>query len=269
MNPVTIMQIWRRRWILTVFVLLVALAGSATAVVKLPKAYEAQSTVVLVPSMRTAKALGGGNPYLSFSSSLSIAADVVTTELTAPQTERELASSGYSQQYTAVSESTTGQTVASDSVLPGPFIVVTVTGLQREPVERTLQALADVIRTKLAGMQTSVPRNNWISASTVSFSPQATVSAGGTYRSLVLIIGVLVVTALCVPLIVDAQITRRRARRRTRNVPSVNSKLYDADVPDARNTCLIGDREDYTHLQAARRHLENIQGQTRVTDSRA
>ena len=77
-----------------------------------------------MPSARAAKALGEGNPYLSFSASLSTAADVVATEVAAPQTERDLASQGFGAQYTAVSESTTGQALASGSVLPGPFVAV-------------------------------------------------------------------------------------------------------------------------------------------------
>lgn len=213
MNLAEVLHIWRRRWILTTLALIVALAGSGAAVLKLPRTYQATCTVVLVPSPRAAKALGQGNPYLSFTDSLSTAAQVMATELMAPATEQDLAARGFSEPYTAVSESTTSQTVASGSVLPGPFVLVTVTGSKQQAVEHTLHGVADEIRTTITAMQAGMSRKNRILISTVSLTPTATLSVSMTARSLVLIVGLLIVFAFSMPLIVDTKITRRRIRR--------------------------------------------------------
>lgn len=232
MNLVKMFGIWRKRWILTSLALLVALAGCGYATSKLPRTYQANSTVVLVPSTRASKALGEGNPYLSFSDSLSTTADVVATEVTAPRAVQELAAQGFGAQYTAVSESTTGQAVASGSVLPGPFIAVTVTGRNRSSVEHTLDGVTGAIGKQLSTMQSGMSRNNRISVSTIAYSPRASLSVSMTARSLVLIVGVLIICALCIPLIVDAQIARRRLRRAAKLVPRPYSVSSERGEPE-------------------------------------
>lgn len=232
MNLVKMFSIWRKRWILTSLALLVAFAACGYAAVKLPRTYQANSTVVLVPSARASKALGEGNPYLSFSNSLSTTADVVATEVAAPQTEHELAAQGFGAQYTAVSESTTGQAVASGSVLPGPFVAVTVTGRSRSSVEHTLYGVTAAIGKQLSGMQSGMSRNNRISVSTIAYTPRANLSVSMTARSLVLIVGLLTVWALCIPLIVDAQIARRRLRRAADLVPRAYSTASESSTPE-------------------------------------
>jgi hypothetical protein len=214
MNLVEMLRIWRGRRILTALALLVALVGCALAVTHLPRTYQAKCTVILVPSPRASRALGEGNPYLSFTESLSTAADVMATELTAPATVRLLAARGFTESYTAVPESTTTQTVAaSGSVLPGPFVLVTVNGGSPRAVEHTLYGVTAMIRSTVRAMQAGLSRNNRIVVSILSFSPQAALSVSLTARSMGLVIGLLIVLALAAPLLVDAQIARRRRRR--------------------------------------------------------
>jgi len=213
MNLINIFDIWRKRRILTALALLVAIAASGMTMLRLPRTYQAESTVLLVPSSRAANVLGDGNPYLSFSSSLATAADVLATELTAPPTARALAARGFSEPYTAVSEATTSQTVASGSVLPGPFLLLTVTGSDRTRVEQTLYAVQGAVRNTVRAMQRGIAPDKRLTVSTLSTTPQATASFSKTARSLILVIGLLIALALATPLLVDAQVTRRRMRQ--------------------------------------------------------
>jgi hypothetical protein len=220
MNLIGMFGIWRKRRILTALALLVALAASGMTMVRLPRTYQAESTVLLVPSRRAAKTVGDGNPYLSFTGSLATAADVLATELTAPPITRRLAARGFSEPYTAVSESTTSQTVASGSDLPGPFVLLTVTGSDQARVEQTLRAVHGAVQTTVTAMQRGIAPSKRLTVSTLSTSPQATASLSKTARSLVLVIGVLIAVALSLPLLVDAQLARRRLRRAQRALPA-------------------------------------------------
>jgi capsular polysaccharide biosynthesis protein len=213
MNLTEVFRIWRKRWILTTLILLAALLASALAVLQLPRDYQAQSTAVLVPSLKASKALGNGNPYLSFTSSLATTADVVAAQVMGPATERSLAAKGFDEPYTVVSESTISQTVSSGSVLPGPFVVITVSGGNPQSVERTLYGVTAAIRATMRTIQAGLSRKNRISVSTLSFSPQAALSLSTTARSIVLTVGLIIAFALVMPLIVDGQIARRRMRR--------------------------------------------------------
>jgi hypothetical protein len=223
------LSIWRRHWILTAFLLLLALCGSATAVMKLPRTYQSDSTVVLVPSRQASKALGGGNPYLSFDDSLATTADIVATEMTSPRVEQALAMRGFDERYTVISESTTGQTVASGSVLPGPFIVVTVTGKNSGLVEQTLSGVTDDIGAEVTAMQASLAPSKRFSLATLSLTPRATMSVSMTARSLILIIGLLIILALAVPVMVDGQTAQRRARRASRSLPAPRATAEQGD----------------------------------------
>jgi len=213
MNVLDLLRIWRRRWVLTTLALLVALGGCGLAAMALPRTYQASSAIVLVPSAKAAKVLGEGNPYLSFTNSISTAADILAAELTTPATERDLAAGGFTEPYSAVAETTLSQTTASGSVLPGPFVVITVTGGDRESVERTLSAVTGQAGKTMLAMQAGMSRGGRIAVSVLSRDPRATLRVSAIARSLVLIIGLLVVAALSAPVLVDAQVIRRQGHR--------------------------------------------------------
>jgi capsular polysaccharide biosynthesis protein len=215
MNVLELFRIWRRRWILTALALLVALGGCGLTASALPRTYQASSTIVLVPSTKAAKALGEGNPYLSFTNSISTTADIVAAELTTPATERGLAVAGYTEPYTAVSETTLTTATASGSVLPGPFVVITVTGGDPESVQRTLSAVTAQAGKTMLAMQAGMPRGSRIAVSVLSRAPRANLSVSAVARSLVLIVGLLLIAALTVPVLVDAGYAKRRWRRGT------------------------------------------------------
>jgi hypothetical protein len=198
-------RIWRKRRYLTAALLALALAGSGAALRTLPRTYQSSSSVILLAS-RTAASPYGGNPYLSFSPSLTLAADAVSRELMGPGTILSLAARGFSASYTvALAPYTTSTT--------GSVLLVTVSGSDKTTVERTLSAVTRDVSVKLAQLQGKVTRYNRIRAATLSFSPQATLSVSQTARSLVPVIGLGLLLALGIPIIVDGQITRRRLRK--------------------------------------------------------
>jgi hypothetical protein len=233
MNLMEVLRIWRRHWLLTAAALLVALTGCGIAIVKIPKTYQAESTVVLIPSQRASNTLGDGNPYLSFTASLATTAAVAAAELTAPAAERSLAARGFDEPFTAVAESTAAQTVASGSVLPGPFIAVTVTGRSPELVESTLRGVTSGIGATMSAMQSGISRSRRISVSVLSATAWPTVSVSAEARSLVLTVGLLLVLALGTPLVADAQLRRWR-RWRQRDSAQHRSPAQPAAGPLAR-----------------------------------
>ena len=104
-----LLSIWRRRWLLASFMLMLALLGIVAVAVKLPRVYQTQAVIVLLPSHKVANQVGSGNPYLSFNASLSTAAAVVSNAVEGPEEVSSLKSRGFGQSYTVTSESTLSQ----------------------------------------------------------------------------------------------------------------------------------------------------------------
>jgi len=234
MNLTDIFRIWRKRWLSTTALILMALAATGYALHKIPRTYQAQATVVLLASRNYSKVNGEGNPYLSFNVTLSDAADALSNEVMSPQTALALASRGLTPSYSVVSESTSSQTLPSSSTLPGPFILVTVTGHDAFSVEAMLTAVTEEIKTKLDQMQTHISASNKISVNTLSFTPHAQLSFSQTARSLVLIVIPLVVLALALPLVADSMIAHRRRKRAERIARrSTSSEMEPAHSPPA------------------------------------
>jgi hypothetical protein len=162
---------------------------------------------VIMLASRSAARLNGGNPYLSFSPSLTLTADALSRGLMAQGTVQQMAAKGFSDPYTvALAPYTTTTT--------GSILLVSVTGGSRQSVERTLAAVTDEIGTTLARLQSNVSARNKIRALTLAFSSRATLSISQTARPLVAIIVPGLLLALAIPLIVDGWIARRRIRKR-------------------------------------------------------
>ena len=201
-----LLHIWRRRWILTTALLILALIGAAAALQKLPRTYQSQSSVLLLASRATAKAYGG-NPYLSFSASLTLTADILGREMSGPAALQYLAAQGVHDAYTvALAPDTTTTT--------GSVLLVTVTGPDQGAVESALRAVTRDVGLQLARMQAGVAPRSQIRAATISFSPQAKLSTSQTARSLVPVMALEFLIALWIPVLVDGRVTRRRMRRR-------------------------------------------------------
>jgi polysaccharide biosynthesis protein PslJ len=197
-------EIWRRRWILATALLILALTGAAAALMGFPRTYQSSSSVVMLASRAAAK-LNGGNPYLSFSPSLTLTADALSREMMAPPTIQSLAARGFTDSYTvALAPYTTTTT--------GSVLLVTVTGSDRNAAENTLYGVTQEISAQLARLQTKVTRNDQIRAATLSFTPEPTLSVSQTARALVPVIAPGLLLALGIPVILDGQLTRRRFR---------------------------------------------------------
>src|SRR5580692_3587328 len=126
------LRIWRRWWALTALLLIMAVLGTIVVEQNM-KSYQANSTVVLLASQRTARK-AGGNPYLTFTPSLTLAADAVSREAVAPETTRSLAARGFADSYTvALAPFTTDTT--------GSVLLITASGRLPGAVERTLRAV--------------------------------------------------------------------------------------------------------------------------------
>jgi hypothetical protein len=192
----------RRRWIMTLLLLLVTLAGAA-ALGSRPGPYQSESQVVLLPSKQISKP-NGGNPYLSFDNSISLTSDLVRREMMDPRTALSLAAQGFQSSYQVV----------DDPATAGPVLDVTVTGTSKAAVERTLYGVTAEISTKLADMQAGTNGANRVTSLVVSADPQATLLISKKARTVVVVLGLGLVFTIAIPQLVDASIARRRLGRR-------------------------------------------------------
>jgi predicted amino acid-binding ACT domain protein len=212
MNLGELLHIWRRRYILTAVLFLAALAGTATALTGLPRTYQSDSSVVLLASRSAAK-LNGGNPYMSFSPSLTLTGDVLSRELMAPVTVSKLAARGIADPYTVA-------LAPYNTATTGSVLLVTVTGNDKTAVQRALYAVTSQISVQLAQLQASVPRRNRIRLATISVTPQAAIDVSQTARPLVIVIAACLLLVLGIPVIVDARLAGRRIRVRAARTDS-------------------------------------------------
>jgi hypothetical protein len=218
-----VVRIWRARWILTSVLLILAMVGAAGAAAKLPRYYQSASSVVLLASP-VASMQNGGNPFLSFSPSLTLTADAVSRTLMAPGTVRQLAAQGYTASYAVALPPYTTSTT-------GSVLLVTVTGTGAAGVQRTLQAVTAQIGPQLAQLQLGVPTRGQVRAVTLSVTPKATLSISQTARPLVVVGALLLVICLGTPIVVDGLATRRRLRSRSA-LPDYSALSQDRALRD-------------------------------------
>jgi hypothetical protein len=221
MSPTQPLPSWRGRWILTGALLALTLLSAVLIQQALPPLYQSGSSVVLLASPAVSKP-NGGNPYLSFTPSLTLTADVLSRELMAPATAQYLAWRGYRDPYTVALAPTTTQ--ATGSVLE-----ITVTGGDPAGVERTLRAVTGEVGTRLARMESGVGQAGRIRVLTLSLTQQPAVSVSHLARSLALVGGLGLLLSLGVPWLVDAQVTQRRLREGQRAAPAGRA---DGDWPE-------------------------------------
>jgi hypothetical protein len=210
MNLGASLRIWQKWWILSTALLMLT-AVAATAALMQSRTYQASSTVILLASRSDSKA-NGGNPYLSFNPSLTLAADAVSREITAPRTSQALAARGFDDSYTvALAPYTTNTT--------GSVLLATVTGSNGADVERTLQAVTGEISTQLLQLQlqsqqgVGIPAWSRIRTATLAATPRAALNVSQTARPVVTLSVIGIVLALGVPIVVDGLAARRPARR--------------------------------------------------------
>jgi hypothetical protein len=198
-------RIWRERRILTAVMLGLAVAAVLAALATVPRTYQSTASVIML-APRSAARLTGGNPYLSFSPSLTLTASAVADEVMAPQVARKLTARGLDAAYTvALAPYTTNTT--------GSVLLVAVTGTSKAATQSTLAAVNTQISAALASLQHGVAARGRIRAATLSYSPQPALSVSKTARSLIMVVVPVVLAALSIPLLTDAA-ARRLGRRR-------------------------------------------------------
>jgi hypothetical protein len=195
-----VIRIWRRRLALTACLVVVALAGFAAAVAGLPRTYHAQASVVLLAS-RDASRQVGGNPYLSFSPSLTLTADAVSRALMAPGTAQQLAARGFTAGYTV-----TFPTYATSTT--GSVLVITVTGADKIVIQRTLSAVTSAVGATLRQIQGRVRPRDQIRVATLSTTPRPALDVSKTARPIVVVALLGLLLALGVPVLADRWLTR-------------------------------------------------------------
>ena len=192
----------RRQWILACVLFALALAIIAAAYVKLPRTYQSGASVVFLAPKNVAKSYGG-NPYLAFNSTLNQTADVVRYEVNDLITASSLAAHGYGATYLV--------TDAPDTA--GPVLVVSVTGHNKTLVEHTMYGVTAEISAKLQDLQSSLAPGNKVTATVITYTPQATVLSSKKTRPLSVIAGLTLILAIGIPVIVDAVVMKRRQKR--------------------------------------------------------
>jgi hypothetical protein len=199
MNLVDALQVWRRRWILTLVLLLLASAATVAAATKLPKHYQAQSDIVLLPSA-SSTAPFGHNPYLTYNGSLPMTAQILSYQLMNPITVQSLAGQGYTASFTVALAPTAGG---------APILNVLVTGSNKDAVEHTLYGVTGAIATKLSSLQAGISPDNQITDMTLSVDTHPSLSRSKSLRPLVVVLFLGLALALAIPLILDGAVRRR------------------------------------------------------------
>ncbi len=203
MNFGEMLIIWRRRRGLTAALSLLALAAVAAAVVVLPRDYQAQASVVVLPSPSLAR-LNGGNPYLSFSSSITQTADIVSRIVMSPRTATRLAARGYTDSY-AVG--------VDPDPAAGSVIDIQVSGHDQASLESALHAVTGQVAAALASLQGALRPSYRMRVITLASAPRAKLVLSHSARPVIVLAVAGLLFALGVPVLADARVSRPRIPR--------------------------------------------------------
>ena len=187
----------RRRWVLALVLLLPTLFATAALALK-PGPYQAESQVAVLPSKQASKPFGG-NPYLTFTNSVNITADLVRREVTTQQTAQRLAAQGFASSYQIV----------DDPDPSAPVLDITATGNNAGSVIQTLRAVTSTVRTTLGAIQSSIKQPAQMTSVVLSIDPQASAAFSHKVRRVLTALGLGLVVTIALPLLVDAIQARR------------------------------------------------------------
>ncbi len=169
-----------RRWIAVGVLLLIFLPVVIVAFANLPRTYQSGSAVVLLASPAAARS-AGGNPYLSFSPSLTLTAALLSEELTAPEAASELASHGVTGSYAV--------TLAPYSTTTtGSVLIVSVSARSAAAAEHSLRIVTAEIGTSLTALEAGERKIDRIQVVTVSMDQHAALSLSSLGRSLGIVV---------------------------------------------------------------------------------
>jgi hypothetical protein len=178
----------------------IAIAGTYVLV---PTKYQSQAQLTMLNSEAVTNQLGDlGNPYLSFSQTLSADVDLLTRLLVSDASARQLAAEGVTDSYTAA--------FANNAL--GPFMLLTVTGKTKAHVSSSIDTLV------------AFAQQSWYSLQRASNAPQKTIIRLDVITQpsnptpvkktkLELVVGV-AVGAIIISLILVTVVDNRRGKRR-------------------------------------------------------
>src|ERR1700733_3873715 len=195
-------QVFRRQWILTFALLLLTLIITLVTAITLPPSYRASVTMALLNSDASSRAIGGGNPYLSFDDSLVETANVLVIEVSDQQTAAMLRQQGYtaSFQATVLSENPENEE---------PFIAVAVTGSSAAGVERAVHGVTAELDSLLGQLQASVSSGNRATLQVMAEDDQPSPNISSKIKPLVGFLGVGLVLTFLIPQAVEGVAARR------------------------------------------------------------
>ena len=211
---------WRWRSALTVSLLLLGLLGTGASLAILPRTYQSNASVILLASPELAKQTGG-NPYLSFSSSLALAADAVSRQVTDPETARTLAGRGYTGSYTVTMPS-------YGTSLSGSVLLITATGSEPATVDRTMNGVIRAVRASLATLQSGVRLRERVQLAVLEPATNAALDTSHTVRSVTVVAILMLTTAFGIPWLIEARLSRK-ARLRGGRYPEPRREWAPAD----------------------------------------
>ncbi len=212
----------RKRWVLTLVLLVLVGVGAVGAAIKLPRTYDSTSQVALLASKTDSKMLYDGNPYLAFDDSLNVAADVVGRRMMDPRVVSTLAAEGYTGSYE----------VEDAPNSPGPVLIITVTDKNPTEAESTVRGVTDAVATQLSSLQSGVSQQDRITDMVLSISVNPTLSLSKMARPLAAVLVLGLVLVISIPLIVEGMSVRRRARGKSSQTPGPGPG-DGTDVPSA------------------------------------
>ncbi|MFB7665464.1 chain length determinant protein [Kitasatospora sp. NPDC056138] len=160
-----VLRVIRKRWYVTLPIVLITMALSAVANAVLPTTYQSQCSISLLNSPDVAaQAPNNGNPFLSFSQALTVTADFLGRRLASDDSAKALKDRGLTGEYSVK---------LADNAM-GPFLTLTVTGSDPVQVKKSIVVLNGYAAEQLKAIQTEqkAPAGSQI-ASTVIIPPQA------------------------------------------------------------------------------------------------
>jgi capsular polysaccharide biosynthesis protein len=214
-----LIRICRRQWIILSLALMISVIAIVGAYVLVPVKYQSQAQMTMLNSEAVTNQMGDlGNPYLSFSQTLSADVDLLTRLLVSDSSARQLAAEGVTDSYTAA--------FANNAL--GPFMQLTVTGKNKAHVLSSLNTLV------------AYAQQSWYSLQRASNAPQKTIirldtitppsSPAPVKKTKIELVAGVAVGSLIISLILITVVDNRRGKRRYRDIANSAHANTDADA---------------------------------------
>ncbi len=214
-----LIRICRRQWIILSLALMISIIAIVGAYVLVPVKYQSQAQMTMLNSEAVTNQMGDlGNPYLSFSQTLSADVDLLTRLLVSDSSARQLAAEGVTDSYTAA--------FANNAL--GPFMQLTVTGKNKAHVLSSLDTLV------------AYAQQSWYSLQRASNAPPKTIirldtitppsSPAPVKKTKIELVAGVAVGSIIISLILVTVVDNRRGKRRYREMANSAHASTDADV---------------------------------------